>query len=261
MTQTEHHPGPLVFAAAPYLNAAPLTEGMRHRKDVTLVEKAPSALAACLASGHADAALVPVVDLLADPGLTMIDGLGVGADGKVVSVLLQCNCPPAEVRHLTPDPRSRTSNLLAQLLLRRHWGAPSVTLSTNGATADATVIIGDRAMGSRPAGHAEYDMAEEWKHMTGLPFVFAVWAYQRDHPRAAELARMATASYAAGMDTVDTIADRFAKRIGLTPDFCRTYLTHHIRYTIGDREQHAIDRFVTLLKQHGLTPSKEPTAP
>ena len=43
-------------------------------------------------------------------------------------------------------------------------------------TADAVLVIGDRAMSVPDAPfHAVVDLAEAWNAMTGLPFVFALW--------------------------------------------------------------------------------------
>ncbi len=251
---------PLVFAAAPYLNAAPLTEAMRNRSDVTLIEQAPSTLSALLASGRADAALVPVVDLLCDGDLAMIDGLGVSADGKVASVLLECDGPPAEVKCLARDPRSHTSNLLAQILLRDHWKSQPVIICDGSGTPDARVIIGDRALCLPTNGKVHYDMAEAWQHMTGLPFVFAVWAHLKRHPYTAELTRLATEAYAEGRQSYDRIGQRFADQLRLSPEFCRNYLANHINYVIGEREQAAIQAFDLLLEKHRLTPMSKDAA-
>lgn len=260
MTTLDNRQAPLVFAAAPYLNSAPLTDGMHGRDDVRVITDVPSALAACLAAGHADAALVPVVDLIFDPGLTMIPGLGIGADGKVCSVVLRCSCPANGVRTLMTDPSSHTSNLLAQLVLRAHFGAGPLTLiEDTKMTADAAVIIGDRAIESHAAVAAEYDLGEVWHTMTELPFVFAVWAYRRGHPRAAELECVAKEAYAVGVVMIDAIAARSADRLGLPEAMCREYLSHCIRYTIGDRELRGIDEFRRLLNRHGLAPAGERT--
>ncbi|MDP6630199.1 MAG: menaquinone biosynthesis protein [Kiritimatiellia bacterium] len=244
---------PLVFAAAPYLNAAPLTEAMRNRSDVTLIEQAPSTLSALLASGRADAALVPVVDLLYDADLAMIGGLGVSADGKVASVLLECDGPPAAVKRLAGDPRSHTSNLLAQLLLRDHWKSRPDLICDESGTPDATVIIGDRALCLPVSGKTRYDMAETWQQMTGLPFVFAVWACRKEHPYTTELTRLATEAYAQGRQACDAIGQRFAAQLKLSPEFCRDYLVNNIDHIIGEREQIAIQTFRRLLKKHRLT--------
>ena len=45
---------------------------------------------------------------------------------------------------------------------------------------DASVVIGDRALCSDPPPAGDIDLAGVWNEMTGLPFVFAVWAVRSD---------------------------------------------------------------------------------
>ncbi len=247
----------IVFAAAPYLNAAPLTEGMRERDDVALIEDRPSALSDYVRDGRADAGLLPVVAVLVDPELAILDGLGVCADGAVRSVLLRCRRPIGEVRTVAGDPASRTSNLLALLLLRTRCQS-NARLLPGGRTgdADAVVVIGDRALQVVPGGPGDIDLAEAWKDMTGLPFVFAVWAYRRGHPQARKLNRIATDSLAAGERARDAIAVRFAERLALPLPVCRDYLMSRVHYRIGEREQRAIAEFGRRLNDASLLPTE-----
>jgi predicted solute-binding protein len=109
----------------------------------------------------------------------MVPGLGICADGDVTSVLLQCRRPLSQVRVVELDPESRTSNTLVQVLMRDHFRiSHSIRYSLCADAADAHVCIGDRALCATRAAET-YDLAGEWKKMTGLPFVFAVWAVRR----------------------------------------------------------------------------------
>ena len=48
------------------------------------------------------------------------------------------------------------------------------------ADADAALIIGDPALKVDRERYFVYDLAAEWRALTGLPFVFAVWAVRSD---------------------------------------------------------------------------------
>ncbi|MDP6525464.1 MAG: hypothetical protein QGI24_07210 [Kiritimatiellia bacterium] len=244
---------PIVFAAAPYFNSAPLIEGLRDRDDVAVIEDVPSALLDYVRDGRADVGLLPVVDVLEHPELTMVDGLGVCADGRVRSVLLCCHRPLAEVNRVAADPESHTSNMLAQLLLRAQLGSDA-TVVENGVSqdADAAVIIGDRAMTAVPGQYATYDLAEIWKDMTGLPFVFAVWAYRRDNPQASELASIALDACRSGEGVKDEIAAEFSSRLSLPLSLCRDYLASCVYYRVDNREKRAIQEFARLLGEFEL---------
>ena len=91
---------------------------------------------------------------------------------------------------MTLDSSSRTSHALLKILFRQKYNVspefaertpdPSRAFENMFEDSDAALIIGDPAM--RLAASAErlsltiYDLADEWRELTGLPFVFAVWA-------------------------------------------------------------------------------------
>jgi len=86
--------------------------------------------------------------------------------------------------------------------------------------------------------------------MTGLPFVFAVWAYHQDHPDPAGLTEIAHAARRAGCAALDDVARREAARLNLPEARCRDYLENTIRYELGAREQEAMERFRALIGQY-----------
>lgn len=246
----------IVFGVAPYLNAAPLAEGLYGREDVEVLHDVPSALLEDVKSGRADVGLMPIVDRLFDPELTAVDGMGVCADGRVRSVLLRCRRPLAEVGVVAADAASHTSNLLVQVIMRDQLGVEAVVKPLSDATAaGAEVVIGDRALTTAPGPFGEYDLAEEWKALTGLPFVFAVWTLRRDNPRAADVARIAEESLAAGRAAQEDIARRYAERLKVPLALCREYLASCVYHRVGARETGAIEEFLRRLQAHGLEPS------
>ncbi len=79
------------------------------------------------------------------------------------------------------------------------------------ATADAALIIGDPALTVPRERYVVLDLAGEWLEMTGLPFVFAVWA-ARDEVATAELVAPFTASLETGLAELDAIVDGDRRR-------------------------------------------------
>lgn len=251
----------IVFAGAPYSNSAPLVEQLTAvDARVQVISDHPARLLDDLLSGRADAALLPVVHLFRHTGLAQIDGLGVAADGPVRSVLLKCRVPVERICSVAADPASATSNALAQLLLRMHYGR-SVDMVTGEAarkTTDAAVMIGDRALCSEPAESGDIDLAEAWKMLTGLPFVFAVWTIRSGHPRSAEIARIAHEAYAAAGERREAIAARYAGEYGRPAAFWLEYLSRTIHYRLDARDLEAMQRFRALLEIAGAVPPARP---
>lgn len=234
-----------VFGAVSYCNAAPLAHFLPESgRGVRVVYDRPSQLAARLLDGGVDVALIPVVDYFAYSSLKMIGGLGICADGDVRSVVLRCTRPLKGVRTVAPDPASRTSNALARILLEDHFHLSArVQRCSPGESADASVVIGDRALCEEPGEFGDYDLGGAWKAMTSLPFVFAVWAYRQDHPDRQSLGRIAHKARDLGVGRIDELAAIHAKKLSLGADDCREYLTSVIKYDLGSAERSAMELF------------------
>ncbi len=231
----------IVFAGAPYSNSAPLVEKLAEADPrVRVMNDHPANLMDDLLEGRADVALIPVVHLFKHPELKMIDGLGVAADGSVQSVLLKCNVPVDQIRTVARDPASATSNALAELLLEN-------VEMVDSPDADASVLIGDRALCSPLAPAGDIDLAEAWKEMTGLPFVFAVWAVRKDFPEIGIVTEIARRAYGAGSRSLGEIAARYASELGRTPAFWLDYLGHAIHYELGERDLEGLELFRGLI--------------
>jgi chorismate dehydratase len=245
----------LRVGASSFLNSAPLTYGFRHDPAVVLVDDKPSGLSERLRSGELDLALVPVIDVIFSEDLECVQGLGVGADGPVRSVKLRCRVPLNCVESVRPDPASSTSNCLARLLFSQRFKQQVTWLSPGTHDGDAAVIIGDPALHNDPNCVEEFDLAEEWKELTGLPFVFAVWAYRRGNPDANQLHEKAMASHAIGRNHLDDIVSEGAETLNLPPNLVREYISGALRYGQGPREREAIHKFKELLDQEQIRPA------
>lgn len=255
MKRRAGHNTPLCFAAPAYANSVPLAQFIPEVcPGAGLLLDHPAELVERLLDGRVDAALMPVADLFAHPDLDMIHGLGVCADGLVRSVLLKCNRPMHQVCTLRPDKASHTSNALTRVLLKHHWKRTvRLVAASDPAPADAEVMIGDRALCSSPAPAGDYDLATEWKTMTGLPFVFAVWAFRRDHPESELLADVVHQAKAAGLTALPELIHQQSVKLGLDVTACREYFTTCIRYDLGARELEAMRRFRDFIKEDGIT--------
>ena len=142
-------------------------------------------------SGSLDVALLPAIEVLRR-GLAYVPGIAIASPGKTDSVRLHHTVDIPNVRRVALDRNSRTSNVLARIILERRYGArpaytmrdPSRGLSFKGF--DAAVTIGDVSF--RRMKWPYVDLGKEWLDFTGLPLVYAVWAYRKGHPRAREMA-------------------------------------------------------------------------
>ena len=176
---------PARIASVHYLNARPLVRGFTHGlrpSRIELVQASPARCAQCLESGSVDVALIPSIEYLRIPGLTVLPGMAIASPREARSVLLISRVAAPEIRSAALDASSRTSAALLRILLSRRSRHPVAyremepDLERMLQHCDAALLIGDAALRASAAGLRVYDLAAEWYAMTGLPFVFAFWA-------------------------------------------------------------------------------------
>lgn len=242
---------PFRVGSVPYLNAVPLTRGLE--SDTIFLP--PAQLAERLRAGELDAALVSVTEVLFSDRYDVLDGIAVASLGEVKSVFLAHRIPIQEMAVIHCDPASLTSvNLLRVLLAERGLRPEFKPLESYepARLPDCALLIGDRALDMLrvPHAHAIWDLGSAWFDLTGLPFVYAVWAIRRgiDHR---ELGRQLREAKAFGLETLDYIISS-----GTQYDhaFRKDYLSWHIHYHLGSDEKRGLQRFIELLERHGLGP-------
>lgn len=237
--------------SVPYLNAAPLTRGL----ESTVVYVAPSQLAEKLRAGELDAALVSVVEVLLRDGYDVLDGVAIASLGEVRSVYLAHTGPLERVRMVHCDPASMTSVWLLKILLgERGIHAEFKTLAgyDHAALPENVLLIGNPAIDylRDSPRHEIWDLGAAWLEMTGLPFVYAVWAMRREKS-GPELRRLLREAKDFGLETLDHL---IRTREEYDEEFRRDYLGWHIHYHLGTDEKRGLARFVELMRKHGADP-------
>jgi len=210
----------------------------------------PAECADRLASGSADIGIVPVVHLLRQK-LEIFRGAGIACRGPVRSILLISKIPFSKIRTLATDSGSRTSVVLARILLAERYNVEPQLISLPAdlpcmlEQADAALIIGDPALRLDPAAipFHSLDLGAEWTQMTGLPMVFAVWAGSKNiWSREREQALVDSCRY--GLSHIDEIGrGEYAAR-GITAELAHKYLTQNVVFELGSKEYEGLDLFL-----------------
>lgn len=257
---------PLRVAAVSYLNSVPLVWGLVHGPQRELFEVQfilPSECSDALREGRADAGIIPSIEYQRIPDLKIVPDLSVSSSGPVRSVLLISHVPAEEIRSVALDTSSRTSACLVQILLRHQYKiTPAFTphapdLQGMLQKHDAALMIGDPALAADFPGLRVYDLASEWRAMTGLPFVFAVWAVRAD-AATPDLVQPFQEAAAFSMSRLDEIVRTESVRTQLPEWLVRAYLTQNIDFTLGDRNLAGLMLFYTLAFELGLTTQAKP---
>ena len=251
-------------SAVEYLNARPLVHGLDANPDLFTVQfDIPAKCAAQLHDRDVDLGLIPSIECQRSADYRIVPDIGVVSTGPVASVALFSDRPATALRSIAVDASSRTAVALLRVLCAEWFDIEPtfVTLRPDLDTmlkrCDAALLIGDRALYQEYElnGLEKTDLGEEWTAMTGLPFVWAVWAGRHDaitpeHIDALKVARDA------GVAARDDIADQFAVRTRTGADggktdedsdrrqaIAREYLRTNVSYALDDRGIAGLKKF------------------
>jgi len=240
-----------------FLNALPLHATLAGRPDVQIVPAVPSALAEMLLARRCDAALLPVVDYWRHRDrLAPIGDACIASDGETMTVRVFSKVPAEKIRRLHIDGDSHTSVILAQVIWRELYKCPLELAawdeSRGWEALESILLIGDKVVCNAPRGFGfEVDLGAAWKHLTGLPFVFAAWYGSRDGDHDA-LARELEAARDAGVANARRLAAEAAAGHGWPVETAVQYLCQIMKFTITQDMRAAMQRFFESIDRHGL---------
>ena len=232
------------IGSVPYLNSIPLTCGMENQ----VIFAPPSQLAGMLENETLDAALVSITEALLHPGYAILDNVAVASDGPVLSVFLATKIPLESIEVVHCDPASLTSINLLKILLKAKGVQPQwqpLSDYNEASEKDAVLLIGDPAITFTQSDHSHqiWDLGAAWKELTGLPFVFAVWAI-REGCDDQTLLHALTAAKINGIAQLPALIERETR---FDMDFRREYLGKAIQYELGRQEKSGIQCFIEKL--------------
>lgn len=235
------------ISAVAYTNTKAFIYGIENSavaEKIDLSLDIPADCAAKVIDGSVDMGLMPVAGIPFVSNAHIISDYCIGSVGAVNSVFIFSNVPAAEIKTLKLDPQSRTSNNLAQVLLKFYFKTEFTVTTDQDAETDAIVLIGDRTFGKKDDYNFAYDMGEEWMNFTGLPFVYAAWVANREIPEAfvtefnAAL-KMGLANRAAVLQTLPQ-----------HPQFdLEDYLMNKLDFELTDKKREALALFLGYIKQ------------
>ena len=235
------------IAAVSYLNTIPFIYGIEHagKLQAELLLSPPAGCAEAFNSGQADIALIPVGALPSLKEAKIITSYCLGAQSGVRSVVLASNSPLKDIRTLYLDSHSRTSALLTRYLAVKKWDiAPEwkeltdYSIVDSPAEGDAFLLIGDKVFPREGKFRYWLDLSDEWRALTKLPFVFAVWVAREDV--APEVLDALEESLTYGLEhTWEAVAEYKYDHLPYAYD----YLTRNMDYLFDAQKRKALGKF------------------
>lgn len=239
-----------------YTNTLPFKWALKRSdilKKIDLQEDIPSICAQKLKFKQVDLALIPVA-LLAELDHYFIEtDFCIGANGKVDSVKLYSEVPLNEIKSVTLDYQSKSSITLTKVLFKFFWkinvpySDAKPGFESDIKNANAAVVIGDRTFSLNGKYKYEYDLADEWKKFTGLPFVFAAWV--STEKLSPDFIKEFNAVLKYGVDNVLKAVDDDYNVKDLSKEKTIEYLKERIDYNLNADKRKALDLFLDYIKQ------------
>jgi len=128
--------------------------------------------------------------------------------------------------------------------------------------AEAALIIGDKALKEKWHVHFDhvYDLGQMWLELTGLPFVFALWAVRKSFadkkPEAvSSTIKLFNRSKEEGNKKLDIIAVKASEVLGISVDICKEYYKL-LNYNLDPLQLKGLRTFFEKLYQEKILPQK-----
>jgi chorismate dehydratase len=274
-----------------YLNTTPLVWGFTNgplRGKYELSFTVPSLCAEALRVGAVDIAIIPAIEYQRIDDLVVLPDMAIASKTRVRSLLVVSKVPLEKARNIALDSSSRSTQALTRILCQQKWriapeflemppDLPSMLLR-----ADAALLIGDPALrlslatesGTRreageqicsaaSAGITDdstlhiYDVVEQWRRLTGLPAVLAVWAARRKVATPEVIADF-QASRDFGLRRLSEISTQSASDLNLPANKLQRYLTENINYTLDEENLRGLTAYFAQAAYLNLIPQAKP---
>ena len=274
-----------------YLNTAPLVWGftngpLQGKYDLSFT--VPSQCAEDLRCGRADVAIIPAIEYQRIPGLAILPEMAIASKNQVRSLLIVAKKPIEYVKTFALDSSSRSTQVLTRILCAEKWrmgpqfaeALPDLPEMLH--NADAALLIGDPALrislgiekdslsGTPDEKVCQaaalgitssellyvYDVVAEWRTLTGLPAVLAVWAVRRELATA-ELTAEFQASRDFGLSHLSEISYEAAQDLELPQRSLESYLCDNIDFSLDAENRRGLELYFENAAKLGLIAKSE----
>jgi len=247
-------PGKTKLAMVSYLNSKPFEFGLTVTEsganfDVYTLN--PSACADMFINNTVEIALIPIgaIHDLDDAQYKIVSEYCIGCNGEVRTVCIFSNQPLEQCTRLIADQHSKTSVLLAGIILEKVFGSTpniiqkdvqNIELAKN----EAVLMIGDKVFAHENKFAYTCDLGSAWKKYTGLPFVFALWV-AKNYVDISTITHLNQAFEYGLAHIDDVIKKESSENLDLM-----YYFQHNISYALDPKKHEALDLFLHQSKKY-----------
>jgi chorismate dehydratase len=236
----------------PYINAKPLYWTLLNiDPDIQISQGTPRELSTALVNGKLDVAMIPLLTVLRNPGLSIIPNISISTFGAALNSFVYSKVAAADIKSILVDRSSVTSVAMLRALFRIRWSMQPVEVLSSTPMLhdypfhekdyDAYLIIGDESMKVKEEFPYILDLGDKWEEWTHLTSIFSVWAV-RENLSGPALDEMFLHVKEEGLHSMEEIAEKESAKIGLNTEKCLQILLNTI-YDLGEKELKGLNRF------------------
>jgi len=235
-----------------YLNTRPLLYGLKLppiANEIQLVEENPARLAELLIDDEIEVGLIPIAVLPQLEKYFICGDYCIATETEVASVCLFSEVPVNQIERVYLDYQSRSSVALLKWLMKEFWNIhPEMVQATDDSYRKkiqgtvAGLVIGDRAFEQRKISTFIYDLASEWRSITGMPFVFAAWISKEPLPTS--FIQKFDEANAIGLSHIDEIVTSLQFELY----DLKKYYSLHLSYKFDDRKRKGMELFLQYIR-------------
>ena len=245
-----------------YINTAPFNfelVGIYPDFKYQLEKGKPSQINRLLNKGDIDVGIVSSAEIIENPDkYIVLPNMSISAYQKVNSVSIFSNQPLEKLRKVYVSKASKSSRYLIQVIFNKFFkkDVEILDLENRVNMEDAgLLLIGDEALKSIDQFKYNYDLAEVWYKETSYPFVFALWAFNKNSaflPVAKNFYSTVFTSRGKFFDNIDEYVPRI--KTDFCPEFVKNYLLN-LDYQLSYEHIKSLNLFGKLLKEAGVIPN------
>jgi chorismate dehydratase len=236
---------PVRLGRIAYVNVDPIYYGLEHQGKpewLEIVSAPPSELNRMLFDGTLDISAVSAFAYARHrKDWLLLPDFCIACAGNVMSVLLVSRYPIETLggKRIFITDESATAASLIQLVLKMRHVTPAYEIGKILKPEDvredvgAALVIGDTALRENWRARFPYvwDLGDLWSELTGLPFVFAVWAVRKSfaqaHPETVtRVLTLLMGSRLVGMKHLEEVATTASARLKVKKSICDKYFAN-----------------------------------
>jgi len=200
----------------------------------------------------------------------LLPDLSISCHGRVMSVILVSKMPLEKLDNkkvIITDKSAAAAELVKLLFITKKVKPvfeimPIQCPDEIKKHAEAALIIGDKALKEKWHVHFDhvYDLGQMWLELTGLPFVFALWAVRKSFADkkpevVSSIIELFNISKEQGKKNLETIAAKASEILGIDIDICRKYY-ELLNYNLNSLQLKGLKTFFEKLYHEKILPQK-----